>query len=552
MKLGMPWALGTLVAIFGGSALAGCLGDLQVTPSEDGGAGGAGGTGGAGGPGGAGGGNAMVCTPAAVIDCNTGQSGTCATGKATCSTDGLSLGPCHAINSSFDDCQTPDDDDCNGTPISQCTGNVEWKYIPASQAALPNDDAMMGIAATPNGKFVITGTVDGDIATGPAVNAGKFYLAEMDVTGALIWEKKFAGTDAGAGRAIAVDSAGNIVVAGDFSGNITFDGTTFASAGSKDVFIAKFNSKGDFLWAKKMGGNTAEVANSIVIDKDDNIFATGRLTSPTVDVGGGLQTLNGEDAFIVSYAPDGAYRWGHVLVNPGIQWGRGVAVAPNGDVALIGDSTGNLNFDGTNHSNGGGVDSFIAVYNGSSGNVLWSKTNTNQGDQYGRGVAALPNGNFVVVGRFQNQINFGIAAMSAMGSFDGYVVEFDGKNGMPLRQMRAGQLGTTYAQVVAADAAGHIVIHGGFEGVTSWGTITSLNAPGQDAFTVKLDKQSWEPLWLRVFTGSDNQIGVGVAVDAKGSVMTVGHFEAEIDLGTGIGKFPTSGGMDGYVVRLAP
>lgn len=557
MKLALPYALGWFGAWVASAALAGCLGDLKVTDPGEGGSWGTGGTGGdagagMGGSGGTGGG-AMVCEPSSEADCNTGQPGICADGNATCNSDGMSYGACAPKNApSFDDCRTVEDEDCDGMAISQCTGAIEWTFTPGGPDAGLNDEILTGIVAMPGGKFVVTGVVDGDIALGPDVKAGALYLAKLEPDGMLIWEKKFAGSGAAAGRAVAADADGNVFVAGDFSGSLNLGAMGFSSKGAKDVLIAKFNTSGTVLWAKSFGDAGTDLGYSIATDASGNVFVTGKLDGGTFDLGGGPIVTNGDDLYLVSYDPQGNHRWSRVFVAPNGQQGRGLAVSPEGDVVVVGDSNGNITFGGGTHVNNGGSDCFIAKFNGTTGEHIWSKTAGASGDQHGRVVTRAPNGNFLFGGRFNNQVDFGDGPLSSGGATPAFIVEFDGATGNVVRQMKAGQTGTTYIQGLAVDGAGNVIAHGAFDGTTNWGGISATAAGAQDAFLAKLDANSWVPLWFQTFPGANDQLGFGVALDSVGRAFAVGYFATSIDFGGMTGTIPSTGGLDRYAISVAP
>ena len=73
------------------------------------------------------------------------------------------------------------------------------------------------------------------------------YIAEFSSAGALIWAETFAGqttSSVGQTSAVAVDSSGNIEVAGSFSGTIKVGSTTLSAPSRTDVFVAKLNCVG--------------------------------------------------------------------------------------------------------------------------------------------------------------------------------------------------------------------------------------------------------------------------------------------------------------------
>ena len=95
------------------------------------------------------------------------------------------------------------------------------------------------------------------------------YLAKMDATGNFIWAEGFGGL----GEAIALDAAGKIYVVGTF-----YDGGTFgldtpneealASFGGEDLFVARYDSSGNFDWAKPIAGSGVE-GTSVIGNSSD-------------------------------------------------------------------------------------------------------------------------------------------------------------------------------------------------------------------------------------------------------------------------------------------
>ena len=72
------------------------------------------------------------------------------------------------------------------------------------------------------------------------------------------WAKSVGGLANDYGNSISVDASGNVYVTGDFQGTADFDpgsGTTnLTSSGDYDIFFAKYNSSGELVWAKNVGG----------------------------------------------------------------------------------------------------------------------------------------------------------------------------------------------------------------------------------------------------------------------------------------------------------
>ena len=85
--------------------------------------------------------------------------------------------------------------------------------------------------------------------------------------------------------AVAVDAAGNVYVAGTFSGTANFGATTLTSAGKYDVFVAKWNrAAGAYVWAQRAGGPGNDQAAGLAVN-GTNVYVTGSFAGPTADFG---------------------------------------------------------------------------------------------------------------------------------------------------------------------------------------------------------------------------------------------------------------------------
>lgn len=66
---------------------------------------------------------------------------------------------------------------------------------------------------------------------------------------------------------IAVDSNGNTYVTGHYgSGTITFGNFTLTNSGLFDIYVVKYDSNGDVVWAKSTGGTGYDYGVGIAAD----------------------------------------------------------------------------------------------------------------------------------------------------------------------------------------------------------------------------------------------------------------------------------------------
>jgi len=68
------------------------------------------------------------------------------------------------------------------------------------------------------------------------------------------WAKGFGGDYVDKANELATDADGNVYMAGEFySSSITFGSTTLYNTGVSDIFIVKFDSSGQVIWAQLSG-----------------------------------------------------------------------------------------------------------------------------------------------------------------------------------------------------------------------------------------------------------------------------------------------------------
>jgi hypothetical protein len=92
------------------------------------------------------------------------------------------------------------------------------------------------------------------------------------------WAKQIGGSSSDVAKSITTDSSGNVLVGGYFEGNIDIDGdgnNDFTSKGGYDGYAAKFDSNGNLVWAKQIGGSSNDRAYSITTDSSGNVLVGG-------------------------------------------------------------------------------------------------------------------------------------------------------------------------------------------------------------------------------------------------------------------------------------
>jgi hypothetical protein len=162
-------------------------------------------------------------------------------------------------------------------------------------------------------------------------------LVKFNNTGRHVWSMNFGSEFNELGWGLAVDPAGSVAITGSFDNKIAFGDATSTSKGESDIYIAKFDSTGKYLWSHTYGSEREDVGFGVGMDKYGNITATGSFWQK-VDFGGGVLTANGINKDIVLYklSPNGDHVWSHNYGAQDHDQGRALAVNSAGQIAMTG------------------------------------------------------------------------------------------------------------------------------------------------------------------------------------------------------------------------
>jgi hypothetical protein len=129
---------------------------------------------------------------------------------------------------------------------------------------------------------------NGTTATGITVVGGNdMILIKYNSTGFVQWSTRIGGGGADTGISIAVDSGGNIYVAGIAatnnvlfsSANGTLTASPFVTTLGTGTFFAKYDSSGNVIWVSGMYGQGNDGPRAISVDSSGNIYIVGYLTA---------------------------------------------------------------------------------------------------------------------------------------------------------------------------------------------------------------------------------------------------------------------------------
>jgi hypothetical protein len=172
-------------------------------------------------------------------------------------------------------------------------------------------DVANGLALTPDGGYVITGSYNADT---------RIYLLKTDANGELQWSKTFFGNPLAAGNRVIVTQDGGYLVIGYIKGQ---------GLGGDNIYLLKTDAFGNQVWKQTYGTNLDDVGADLLELPNGDLALTGYQTSP-----------NGKtDLAVIRTDNQGEVIWQKTFGQPNAdEKGMGIARAPNGDLLVVGEA----------------------------------------------------------------------------------------------------------------------------------------------------------------------------------------------------------------------
>jgi len=235
-----------------------------------------------------------------------------------------------------------------------------------------------------------------------------------------------------------LDGNGNLVVAGYFAGTVDFDpgpGVFNLTTSPRTIFIAKYDSFGNFVLAKAIGGTSTIFLNDLAIDASGNIYITGKFSGVLdIDPGPGVVNLvsSSSNIYIAKYDFEVNYVYGKSLGGLSDDEGLSIELDNNNNLYLTGSFADVVDFDpGPGNAilvSAGQQDIFFAKYD-ASGNLLFAKSIGSIANDKGNSICRDISGNIYLTGLFAESVDFdpgsGTAILSSLGGSDVFVAKYD-------------------------------------------------------------------------------------------------------------------------------
>jgi hypothetical protein len=426
----------------------------------------------------------------------------------------------------------------------------------------PDEQYATALAVDGNDQVVVGGYFRGVLEIGgdTLVWAGQVndaFVAKFSPAGEALWARRYGSTDFYAITAVtdlAIDAAGNIYASGTFRTPVDFGASTgpLVADSEADGFLLKLNPNGATEWSIAWPNVGHGIPTAVALTPSGVVLAG--VFDGQMDLGGGMLVAQGAaDAFVASFDASGNHVASRRFGISGATDARDVAVDDMGNVFVLGNFDGSVDFGGTTLTNAGASDIFLAGFDAQLVHRFSHGYGTS-GIESGQSLA-IRGGSLVMAGSAGGPIDFGTGALPHGGSYDALLVELD-TSGNHVRSYAAGDADGQHASGVIIEPDGSVLGAGSMRGAMSWQGV-DLQAAGrfpiEDVWLARLDVPFAANYGDEFPQPSETQPGPlsgypALASSPDGGIVMVGEFDGTIDFGGG--PLVGQGESDFFVTKL--
>jgi hypothetical protein len=317
------------------------------------------------------------------------------------------------------------------------------------------------------------------------------YLAKFDSNGNALWVKSASGSgEALVGRIKYKD--GFVYQIGSIkSDSVIICNNVLSCHYNSSLFIAKYDSLGNGIWAKQVTGLTLDTLNgsvghAVAIDHNGNIIVVGATTLPltyfdtlSIQVQPGMNS----DYFIVSYDSSGNAQWVSKGSSAYFDTPWDVETDSDNNSYVVGSYAGNMYFNTDSLPSPGGPDIFMAKYN-EYGDEVWIKSIGNNGHDLASSIEIDEVDNLFISGHFTAS-SFMIDSIQLIGDsiyYTAYVAKFN-QNGDAIWAKSFYSPGIYSSCRSMKVSQGNVYLSGGNDGMNL------INGP--DSITLSPGNKNW-------------------------------------------------------------
>ena len=360
------------------------------------------------------------------------------------------------------------------------------------------------------------------------------FLVNLSTGQSFDWATAAGGGGSDQAYAIATDNEGNSYVTGWFSESAHFGDITLTSEGGREVFLAKYNDEGEVIWAKRAWGIANNSAAGITLDWDNFPIITGWFAE-TIHFGDvALESRGSYDMFVARYNSEGEVIWAKSAGGEGDDYGNRLTTNLENDVLVSGSFRYTAHFgESTTITSEGNRDIFIANY-ANTGNFHWVKKAGGEGEDRAYDIVSNDDGATYFTGVFNGKAFFGEHDVMSNSFLSTYIAKMDaGGNFLWVNKGTGGANDYARGFGISMDSEGYVYGNGTFSGRLTYSDYTVEASGGEYDFDAYIVKYNHEGVlqWLRKAGGYGNDQGMDLFTDSDGNSFVTGFFSGEASFG---------------------
>ena len=383
------------------------------------------------------------------------------------------------------------------------------------------------------------------------------------------WAGRFGGNGEDVVLKMHIDAAGNSFTTGYFTLTADFDisdGVSELTGGDfYEAFVQKTDKDGNFVWARRFGGDSFDNGTDVTTDAAGNVYVTG-VYQETADFDPGdgeflLTSTGGLDIFVVKLDPNGNFIWAKSMGGTEYEETSAIGIDALGNIYLNGYFYGEMNFDPGQSdfllTPAGWSDGFVTKLD-SNGTFVWAKSFGGDDFDLSLDMKVMPSGDLYFVGNFRGTADFDpdpamlhtLTAESDAGFLLHLNADGDYVNAINIGEANQG----LNLLSVDIDASGSAYITGYFGGDLSLGLVngveTTLQAPDFYNGVVLKVTSGGNKTWATQFTGEQSSIPYTVAINTKGETLVSGFYGGSLQLGDILLTIESENTMESFLAKL--
>lgn len=336
-----------------------------------------------------------------------------------------------------------------------------------------------------------------------------FYLIKHSTEGSIAWETVFGGNGDDVAVSFCEAGDGGFIVVGS---TLSTDGTVGIARGAEDWLITKFDSEGDLVWTKILGGTGEDEPGDIVAMGDGTYVIAGYTESNDMDI---TENKGAKDLWLVKIAENGDVIWQKTYGGTASEQATALKVRPNTNHLVVGGATASTDFDIDETQ--GSRDFWVLEVEPDDGTLLWQDTYGGSESDGIQDLVLTPDGGTILLG--DSRSNDGQVGMS-FGQDDMWVIKID-EEGTLLWSYNIGNPGFEHSKGITLTDDGNVAIVGA---TLDW-TVAPPNY-FYDVWITKLTEATGELLWDDTFGGSQYDFGNDIIQCSDGTLAIAGYTDS--------------------------